>query len=109
MPAFTLDPGDTWSFTAALTVNANASGFRNHSTTDAFHTAQLSLTLPSGISLDDFTFGGDDPYVPTWVTTSESIPEPSALAVWCLGMAIAAGCCMSRCVQRRGWSVAVSG
>lgn len=105
MPSFMLNPGDTWSLSGALSVTTAATGFRNQSTIDAFNTAQLSLTLPAGISLNDFAFGGANPYVPTWVTTSGAVPEPPALAVWCLGMAFVAGCRVSQFLKRRARSM----
>jgi len=83
MPAFTVDPGQTWSFSAVLEIYATAAGTGAEVHTDAYydplHDAQLSLTLPAGVALSDYQFNSTVPIADlTWVTP---LPEPSSLAL----------------------------
>ena len=75
--AFTLKPGEIASFTTQLTTSAWGSQLGWGAFTDATHTAQLSLRLPAGVTLDS-------PLPLTWVT---SVPEPSTGVILLAGLA----------------------
>ena len=96
LPQFTLNDGDTFGYSAALSVTALASGSLNQSTTDAFQTAQLSFTLPPGVSLNNFNFGGSSPFTPSW---AHAVPEPSNFVLLVMA-GLAAACSTCRLKKR---------
>ena len=79
MPQLVLDPGDRLELSFSLSGNASDS-----STIDAYNTARLSLTLPYGVTL-----ANDSGQPLSWVTNAP-IPEPSSLAMFAIGLGIAA-------------------
>ena len=85
LPGFLWAVGEVFSFDVFLAVTSGAQGVGNHSITDAFNTAQLSLTLAPGDSADAFNIGNLG--TPSWVhTSSVAVPEPSTVGLLGVGL-----------------------
>lgn len=97
LPGFLWEVREVFSFDVFLAVTSGAQGVGNHSITDAFNTAQLSLTLAPGDSADAFNIGNLG--TPSWVhTSSVAVPEPSTTA---LGLATFFAFAVARLLRRR--------
>jgi hypothetical protein len=78
LPELMLDPGARLELDFQLDVGAF-----DGSTVNALNTAQLSLTLPAGVTLDNDT---GQPLA--WVSNAPAIPEPQSLALMALGLGL---------------------
>jgi hypothetical protein len=76
MPAMVLDPGARMQISFLLEGTA-----RDGSTVDAYNTAQLSLVLPYGVTLDN-----DTGKQLAWVSNAPAVPEPQTYALLLAGL-----------------------
>lgn len=76
MPTLVLDPGARMQVSFVLAGTA-----RDGSTVDAYNTAQLSLVLPYGVTLDN-----DSGQPLAWVTNAPAVPEPQTYALLLAGL-----------------------
>jgi len=78
MPTMVLDPGARMQVSFELESTA-----RDGSTIDAYNTAQLSLVLPFGVTLDNDSGESLD-----WVSNAPAVPEPQTYALLLAGLGL---------------------